>query len=253
MTRVGGNPAKITHALRSDVLAFLELHIEQGAVLQKKEIALGLVTAIAGIVRIEIVFEGSADHAGTTPMDYRRDASVASAQMAVFVSALATDFAASGRGHFVATTGVLEIQPNAANVVPKHARMVLDIRGEDAAVLAEYVSRIEMESAAIARKTNVTRMRFEVLSRTAPTVCDPHLRNILSQAAASQGYSAMNLASGAGHDAAFIARIAPSAMLFIPCRDGRSHTPEEWAEPEALANGANTLVAAVQMLDQRRD
>jgi N-carbamoyl-L-amino-acid hydrolase len=251
LARVGGDAAKIDRARRRDILGFLELHIEQGAVLQNRKIELGLVTAIAGIVRIEIVFEGAADHAGTTPMDDRRDAAVAAAQMTVFVSASANEYAVKGKGHFVATTGILEIQPNAANVVPQRARIILDIRGEDTDVMAEYVGRIEAESASIARRINVHRARFEILSRTSPTICDTHLRGLLAQGAASLGYSAMNLASGAGHDAAFIARIAPSAMLFVPCRDGRSHTPEEWAEPKALANGANTLTAAVRLLDQR--
>jgi N-carbamoyl-L-amino-acid hydrolase len=248
--RVGGDPGKLPEARRSDVAAFLELHIEQGVVLQNNKTDLGLVTAIVGITRVEIVFDGAADHAGTTPMPYRRDAALAAAQLLLFVNTQAREFAARRKGHFVATAGVLEIAPNAANVVPGRARMVLDIRAENPALAEEFTAAVDRESSAIAARTSVDRSAYAILSRTQPTICDSRLREVMGRAAAALGYSTLSLASGAGHDTAFVARIAPAAMLFVPCRDGKSHAPEEWAEPDAIAAGAATLYEAVRLLDR---
>ncbi len=249
MTRVGADVAHLDRARRSDIAGYLELHIEQGVVLQNNKVDLGLVTAIVGITRIEIVFDGAADHAGTTLMQYRKDASLAAAQTALFVSERAHEFAARKRGHFVATTGILQIHPNASNVVPGQARMVLDIRSEDHALIGEFLAALDEGSQAAAARFGVRRSRFETLSSTKPTICDRHLLDLLKRGAETLGYSTMPLASGAGHDAAFVARIAPSAMLFIPCRDGKSHAPEEWTEKHQAAAGAATLYEAVRLMD----
>ena len=247
--RVGGDPNRLDEARRTGLSGFLELHIEQGVVLENARIDLGLVTTIVGITRIEVVFKGAADHAGTTLMQYRRDASLAAAQMLLFVDATARAFAARGNGHFVATTGILDIRPNAANVVPGEARMVFDIRAEQPEMATEFTALLDRESQTIAERANVDRASFALLSSTQPTACDAHLRDLLERGASGLGYSTMALASGAGHDAAFVARFAPSAMLFIPCLNGKSHAPEEWAEPEALATGAATLFEAVRFMD----
>ena len=249
MTRVGADVAHLDRARRSDIAGYLELHIEQGVVLQDNKIDLGLVTAIVGITRVEVIFEGAADHAGTTLMQYRRDASLAAAQLVLFVAAQAREFAGRRQGHFVATTGVQEIQPNAANVVPGRARLIFDIRAETDALADEFVSALDRESKAAAERFSVRRSQFATLSSTRTTHCDRHLLDRLDQGARSLGLSTMPLASGAGHDAAFVARIAPSAMLFIPCRDGKSHAPEEWTEAHQVAAGAATLYEAVRLLD----
>lgn len=249
INRVGGDVTHLDRARRSDIAGYLELHIEQGVVLQNNRIDLGLVTAIVGITRIEIVFEGAADHAGTTLMEYRKDASLAAAQLMLVVNERANAFAARKQGHFVATTGILNIEPNASNVVPGRARLVFDIRAEDHAMIGEFLGALDAESQAIAARTKVKRAQYNVLSSTRPTICDKHLLDLLKRGAEALGYSTMPLASGAGHDAAFVARIAPSAMLFIPCRDGKSHAPEEWTEKEQVASGAATLFEAVRLLD----
>ncbi|HEY1152972.1 MAG TPA: Zn-dependent hydrolase [Pseudolabrys sp.] len=247
--RVGGDPDRLDEARHAGIAGFLELHIEQGVVLQNNKIDLGLVTAIVGITRIEVVFKGAADHAGTTQMQHRQDASLAAAQLILFVAQQARAFTARGQGHFVATAGVVEIKPNAANVVPGEARLVLDIRAEDPALATEFTAVLDSESKRMATDAHVERTRFATLSSTKPTICDAHLRDLLGRGAASLGYSTTSLASGAGHDTAFVARIAPAAMLFIPCKDGKSHTPEEWTEPEQLSAGAATLYEAVRLLD----
>jgi beta-ureidopropionase / N-carbamoyl-L-amino-acid hydrolase len=249
IARVGGQPARLAEARREDIAGYFELHIEQGIVLESSRIDLGLVTAISGISRVEIIFEGAADHAGATPMHRRRDASLAAARLALEVADKARAFALRSRGHFVATMGILELEPNAANVVPGRARMIFDIRSEADALAQEFLAALDIASQSIAAEMNVARPTFKLLSRTRPTICDGHLQDMLKQGAATHGLSTMRLASGAGHDAAFVARIAPSAMLFIPCRDGRSHNPEEWAEPAAIGNGALAMLEAVRLLD----
>jgi N-carbamoyl-L-amino-acid hydrolase len=247
--RIGGAVRHLAEARRNDIAAFFELHIEQGTVLEEKRIDFGVVTAIVGITRLELVFRGAADHAGTTPMPLRRDAGVAAARTVAFVAERASALASAGRGHFVATSGVIEIEPNAANVVPGHARVVFDIRAEDHALATEFVAQLDRESAAIAAACRVERSRCALVSSTTPTPCDAHLRALLAQSAEHLGFSTTPLASGAGHDAAFVSRIAPSAMLFVPCRDGKSHAPEEWAQPDALAAGAAVLLEAVRRFD----
>ncbi|ARQ00240.1 Zn-dependent hydrolase [Pseudorhodoplanes sinuspersici] len=249
INRVGGDVAHLDRAWRSDIAGYLELHIEQGVVLQNNKIDLGLVTAIVGITRIEVVFEGAADHAGTTLMEYRKDASLAAAQLMLFVNERANALAARKQGRFVATTGILNIEPNASNVVPGRARLVFDIRAEDHAMIGGFLDALDAQSQAIAERDHVRRTQYNVLSSTKPTICDEHLLDLLKRGAEALGLSTMPLASGAGHDAAFVARIAPSAMLFIPCRDGKSHAPEEWTDKEQVASGAATLFEAVRLLD----
>jgi beta-ureidopropionase / N-carbamoyl-L-amino-acid hydrolase len=248
--RIGGAVARLTDARRNDIAAYFELHIEQGIVLQSRGIDLGLVTGIVGIARVEIVFRGAADHAGTTPMDLRHDAGLAAARAIAFVAERASSLAVAGRGYVVATAGVIETDANAANVVPGHARIIFDIRAEDHALANDFIAALDRESAAIAAATRVERSRYDILSNATPAACDAHLRALLAEGAERLGFSTMPLASGAGHDAAFVSRIAPSAMLFVPCKDGKSHAPEEWAEPDALAKGAAVMREAACRFDE---
>jgi N-carbamoyl-L-amino-acid hydrolase len=182
-------------------------------------------------------------------MDLRRDAGLAAARTIAWVAERAAVLAGAGRGYFVATGGLLEIVPNAINVVPGRARVVFDIRAEDHALATEFFAELDRASAAIAVAARVERRHCALLSNATPAVCDPRLRALLAQSAEQLGYSTIPLASGAGHDAAFVSRIAPSAMLFVPCRGGKSHAPEEWAEPDALAAGAAVLREVVRRFD----
>jgi N-carbamoyl-L-amino-acid hydrolase len=250
LRRVGGDPDRIDAARRDDVGAFLELHIEQGPLLETRAIDVGLVTSIVGIRRIEIEFAGAADHAGTAPMDLRRDALVAAAATVSAVRRKAEELAAAGRGYFVATVGILDVEPGASNVVPGRSRLVIDARATDAALTAEFTATTDAESALLAAAARVERARFTTLSDGPPVACDPSLRNALAQGAQALGFSSINLASGAGHDAAFMARICPAAMVFIPCRGGKSHAPEEWAEREAIATGGSVMLHAIRQIDR---
>ncbi len=246
---VGGDPKRLANARRSDIAAAFELHIEQGPVLEAKGIDIGLVTAIVGIMRLEVEFQGTAGHAGTTPMIGRRDPLIAAAHLIGWIHDQALELAQSDRGHFVATVGVVEVLPGGSNVIPRSARIVVDARSEDRRLMEDFRVALEAESTAAARKADVVRSRLASLSDNPPALCDPQLRELLGRSASRLGLTSLTMASGAGHDTAFLTQIAPAAMAFIPCKDGRSHTPEEWASPEALAAGAGVLLEAVLAVD----
>jgi beta-ureidopropionase / N-carbamoyl-L-amino-acid hydrolase len=251
--RVGGNAQQVPGARRSDIKAAFELHIEQGPVLEAERIDIGLVTAIVGITRLEIEFQGTAGHAGTTPMKGRRDPLIAAAHMIGWIRDTALELAARGQGHFVATVGIVEALPGGSNVIPKSARMVIDARSEDRRLMEEFRRAVDAESAAAARAANVERGKLACLSDNLPAACDAHLQRVLGQCAQQLGLSSMSMASGAGHDMAFISQVAPAAMVFIPCKDGRSHTPEEWATSDAVAAGARVLLEAILQVDRERE
>lgn len=250
--RVGGSAGRIEAARRDDVTAFFELHIEQGPLLEARGIDFGVVTAIVGITRIEIVLAGEAAHAGTTSMALRKDAAAAGAEVMIWVRDRARALAARADGHFVATAGVVEVLPGAANVVPRTMRLVVDARSERRAAMEQFLRDLRAEVDRIAVRERVAVASFEVASDSAPAACDAELRAVLESSVGGFGFSSIAMASGAGHDAAFLARIAPMAMLFIPCLGGRSHCPEEWAEPAAVAAGTAALLDAVCRTDRAR-
>jgi N-carbamoyl-L-amino-acid hydrolase len=250
LRRVGGDPSLLAEAKRADVGVFLELHIEQGVVLESEGVDVGVVTSIVGIRRMEIAFEGEADHAGATPMNLRRDALVAAARTVVSVRRAADALAAEGGDYFVATVGILDVSPSASNVVPGRSRLVVDARSTSLEMTRRFVERIDRESADHASAVRVRRARFAILSDGPPAACDPALRAELRHAAQRLGFSARELGSGAGHDAAFMTRISPAAMIFTPCRAGKSHAPEEWADREALAACAAVMFETVCAIDR---
>jgi N-carbamoyl-L-amino-acid hydrolase len=249
LRRVGGNPDGLATARRGDVKAFLELHIEQGIVLESQSLDVGIVTAIVGIRRIEIAFDGAADHAGTTPMALRHDALIAAANTVVTVRHIAEQLAAEGADYFVATVGILTVQPGAANTVPGRCRLVIDARTTNPALTQRFVDAVERESKQHAAAARVSRAPLVTLSDGPPAACDPELRNMLHRSANELGLRATDLASGAGHDAAFMSRVCPSAMVFVPCRSGKSHAPEEWADRGAIAAGAAGVLQTIRTLD----
>jgi beta-ureidopropionase / N-carbamoyl-L-amino-acid hydrolase len=250
LRRVGGDPDRLDQAKRDDVRAFLELHIEQGIVLESQSLDVGIVTSIVGIRRSEMVFQGEADHAGTTPMALRHDALVAAAHTVASVRRTAERLAAEGENYFVATVGILTVDPSGSNIVPGRCRLVIDARTTDPALATRFMQTIDQESLAHAEAARVTRASFTVLSDSSPVACNPNLRAALRQGARDLGLSDTDLPSGAGHDAGFMSRICPSAMVFVPCRAGKSHAPEEWADREAIAAGAAVIYQAVRDLDR---
>ena len=250
LRRVGGNPDRFTSARRDDIKAFLELHIEQGIVLESQSLDVGIVTSVVGVRRIEIVFEGAADHAGTTPLALRHDALVAAANTVVTVRRIAEQLAAAGSDYFVATVGILNVEPGAANVVPGRCRLVIDARTTNPALTKKFVDEIERESERHAEEAKVSRAPLVTLSDGPPAACDPTLRVMLHDSADELGLRVTDIASGAGHDAAFMSRICPVAMVFVPCRNGKSHAPEEWSDRDQIAAGAAVMLKTIKSLDR---
>ncbi len=250
MRRVGGDPDLLAEAKRSDVSAYLELHIEQGVVLESRALDVGIVTSIVGIRRIEIVFQGKADHAGTTPMALRHDALVAAAHTVAAVRRVAEQLAAEGTDYFVATVGILNVEPSASNIVPARCRLIIDARSTAPALIQRFTETIDRESLAHAAAARVERTAFTIVSDGPPVACDDNLRAALRQGARDLGLGEIDLPSGAGHDAVYMSRICPSAMVFVPCRAGKSHAPEEWADRDAIAAGAAVIYQAVRELDR---
>lgn len=243
---VGGDPT--ARARRDDIRAFLELHIEQGPVLEAEGLDLGIVTAIAGIERIEIVLTGRPDHAGTAPMDRRADALVAAAALVTAIDAEA-QARAQGPDHFTATVGEFSIEPGAANVVPGRVRMLIDARAEARPQMEEFLRWIEDRLTAL--PDGIT-AESRLLSDNRPTPMNEGLIKQLEVASTNCGASHRRMVSGAGHDAAFVAKIAPSIMIFVPSCDGRSHCPEEFSTAPSIALGAEVIADAVIALDKQK-
>jgi N-carbamoyl-L-amino-acid hydrolase len=250
LIRVGGDPERLDQAKRGDVRAFLELHIEQGIVLESQSLDVGIVTSIVGIRRIEIIFEGAADHAGTTPLPLRHDALFAAAQTITSIREIAEQLATRGGDYFVATVGILNVEPGASNIVPGRCRLVLDARSTNTALTKEFSETIDRLSTSHAERAKVMRSAFSILSDGSPVTCDSRLRESLRRAARALDIRETDLPSGAGHDAAFMGRICPSAMIFVPSRHGKSHAPEEWTEREEIAAGAAVVLEAVKEFDR---
>lgn len=249
LIEAGGDPSRLAALKRTDIRAFLELHIEQGPVLEAERTDIGLVTAIAGITRVEIVVEGRADHAGTTPMDRRIDALSAGARLVTGIEAIARQLS-EGPTHFTATVGEFAIEPNAANVVPSRARLLIDARAEDRARMERFLDAVSALAGEVAAETGAEIARPKVISDNPPTPSDRILIDALDTACLELGARRRRMASGAGHDAAWLARITRSAMIFVACRDGRSHTPDEWADTDDITLGAAVLYEAVRRLDK---
>jgi len=248
ITRIGGRPDALTR--RRDVAACLELHIEQGAVLEHEALDIGVVSSIVGILRLTLSFTGQAAHAGTTPMDIRRDALVAANRTAWLANQQALALAERSGHYLTATVGQITVQPGASNVVPRLAQLVFDIRSDDRSVMDQFASQLEhiaQESAQLAR---VALSQFERMTDTHPTQCDTHLMALIANASDALGLRHRRMPSGAGHDAAFMAHIAPTAMVFVPSEGGRSHSADEWTSPEQFAKGVSVLINTVLAIDQ---
>jgi N-carbamoyl-L-amino-acid hydrolase len=235
-------------ARRSDVVAFFELHIEQGPVLEAQGRDVGVVTHIAGIRRLSLTFKGQAAHAGTTPLDLRQDALVAAARFVLDLRA-ALESRREAQPFVIATVGEMHVAPNAPNVVPGEARVVVDLRSDAVDALVTWTDRIRALGEQAVAGTKVTLAECRLLSATEPTTCAPALTAHLREAARELGLRQQDIVSGAGHDAAFLSKIAPAAMLFVPSRDGMSHCAQEWTDSDALAKGVAAVLRAVRAFD----
>jgi N-carbamoyl-L-amino-acid hydrolase len=216
--------------------AYVELHIEQGPLLEEQGVTIGAVTGVQGISWQELTLTGQSNHAGTTPMRLRRDAGYAAAEVAVAVRRLAADLG----GHQVGTVGRIDLHPNLVNVVAARATLTLDLRNTDEAVLATSERGLRARVDEIAAAEGVT-ASWRSLARFAPVAFAEDVISLVERAAGDRGHTVMRLPSGAGHDAQMLARMCPTGMVFVPSRGGVSHNPAEFTEPEDLAAGCQVL------------
>ncbi|MDK9696456.1 MAG: allantoate amidohydrolase [Siculibacillus sp.] len=228
------------------VVGFLELHIEQGPLLEHWDLPLGVVTSIAGQSRFSFTLDGVAGHAGTVPMDLRRDALTGLAEIALTVERVGRQ----GTNGLVATVGRVDVKPGAGNTVPGRVEATLDIRaGADAPRLVA-IDRIRHEAERIAGRRG---LRFELTRHIDVPTCpmNEDLQAAFARAVGSLGLDVRRLPSGAGHDAMAMARAFPSAMLFVRSRDGISHNPREWSSPEDIGLGVEALTRTILDLAAR--
>jgi len=247
ISRMGGDTKKLEKV--NHIKAFFELHIEQGKVLENNKINIGIVNSIVGITRIQVEFSGSSNHAGTTPMNLREDAGLAASKLIVAANEFAKEFSLLENKYFVATAGQLFLSPNASNVVSGNSKIVFDIRSSDKNLLDIYREKLLDEANKIATQDNILLNNFEILTNTTPAYCDENLINILKEISNKNGTSSLIMASGAGHDAAFISYVAPISMIFVPSKEGKSHCPEEYTSKEELAIGTNILFETILKYD----
>ena len=247
--RFGGNPAKLKSARLNpkNLLGYIEAHIEQGPLLETKNLAVGIVTAIAGQTRVRVSFIGRAGHAGTTPMKLRQDALCGAAE---FV--LATETLARKTPGLVATVGEISARPGVSNVISGEVRLSLDIRHENDSIRKSAHSKLKDIAFQIAHRRNL-RLDGEVVHETASVNCSEKLSNILGEAVKHRQKRFLRLPSGAGHDAAVMAKITPTAMLFIRCKNGISHHPDESVKTEDVAIALDVMNDFIQSLAKNHE
>ncbi|MBU9160566.1 Zn-dependent hydrolase [Burkholderia multivorans] len=243
-TRLGDELARIGYAgdLEPGAIvphAYLELHIEQGPILEAENVRIGVVENLQGISWQQITVQGNANHAGTTPMHLRHDAGWVAAAIATFLRELAVS-----SGTTLATIGMLRIEPNVINVIPRKAVLTVDLRDPDEQRLQQAEQRLADHLEQLAALEGV-QISTERLARFEPVVFDAALVDAIEKAAARRGFSYRRMTSGAGHDAQMIARIAPAAMIFVPSRGGISHNPREHTDDSQLVDGARLLLDVV--------
>ncbi|WP_256839828.1 Zn-dependent hydrolase [Ornithinimicrobium faecis] len=245
LARMGWDPQAATgvRLAPQDVHAFLELHIEQGPVLEAAGVDIGIVTSIVGLAAGQLEFIGRQDHAGTTPMDQRADPMQAAG---VFLAGL-HDIAARGSATAVLTCGLLEVTPGGTNVVPERVRLHLDFRDPDLAVIHALEQAI-IEAADRAGAEHGITAAYERQSITSPVPLNSELQDLVEARARSRGLRALHLASDAGHDSQNMARLTSTGMIFVPSVGGRSHSPQELTEWKDTKQGANVLLDVVYTL-----
>ncbi|NER13602.1 hydantoinase/carbamoylase family amidase [Leptobacterium flavescens] len=245
---LGGDPARLKEVERKkgDLAAFLELHIEQGGILDQEKIQIGVVEGIVGINWWDVEIDGFANHAGTTPMNMRRDALLAASEFVIAVNEVVNSF----EGSHVGTVGRIKAFPGAPNVIPGKVVLSLEIRDLSSEKIAKVFEGIKSRAEKIAKASGTT-ISFNALDATGePALTDSFIKSKIAQSAKELGLSFKNMPSGAGHDAQDMAVLTPTGMIFVPSKGGISHSPKEFTSAEDMANGANVLLRTVLTLDR---
>ncbi len=248
MQEAGLDPARIGEAVRSSdsLAAYLELHIEQGKVLEGEGLPVGVVTGIAGPVWLRLSLSGEAGHAGTTPMGARRDALAAAAEVVRIV-----EEEASATGSTVGTVGQIEARPGGINIIPGRVDLSLDLRDIDEAVRDRAEGRIRERAEEVCGRRGID-LSFEELQRLPPAPCSEEIRASIAAACEGEGIRPFSLPSGAGHDGMHVAELCPMGMIFVRSRDGISHNPKEWSSREDCEAGCKVLYSTVLDLAIRK-
>lgn len=223
---------------------FVELHIEQGPELEEESIDIGIVTAIAAPAALKVEFRGDGGHAGAQLMPLRNDVGLAGSELALEVE---KHTLATGSVDTVGTTGVFEIKPGAVNSVPREASLGIDVRDIDGQRRDEVVRKIKASAEAIAKRRNV-RYDVTMINQDPPATCSSTIQDSISEVAAELGLSTKRMVSRAYHDSLFMARVAPTGMIFIPCKKGWSHRPDEFSSVQAIQQGTQVLAMAMAKL-----
>ena len=245
--KLGGDPSRLAQARLSPgaICCYLELHIEQGGILDKANVPIGVVEGIVSIDRYDVEIRGFANHAGTTPMAERRNALLAAAMVVEAVQNIVTQ----APGQQVGTVGRLQVFPNAPNVVPGLVKHSVELRDLSAEKIARLGEEIQKRAREIARETK-TEIIMKKTEHDPPAEANPEIQATIEAAAGELGLKTMRLPSGAGHDAQMIAKIGPIGMIFVPSIDGISHSPKELTRWEDCANGANVLLQTILLIDR---
>ncbi|CAL9197975.1 ureidoglycolate hydrolase-like [Musa acuminata AAA Group] len=225
--------------------AFLELHIEQGPILEEEGVSIGIVTAIAAPASIKVDFEGNGGHAGAVLMPARNDAGLAAAELALAVE---KHVRASGSIDTVGTVGILELHPGAINSIPSRSHLEIDTRDIDEKRRNTVIEKIQHSASKIATDRGVKLSQFTVVNQDPPALCDESIIDAMEAASRQLNLSHKLMISRAYHDSLFMARISPMGMIFIPCYKGYSHKPEEYASMEDIANGVKVLALTLAKL-----
>ncbi len=247
--RLGGDTTKIAEVARrkGDIAAFLELHIEQGGILEKENLDIGIVEGIVGLRWWDVIFTGFANHAGTTPMNARQDALLAAAKFIVAVNEITNSF----EGRQVGTVGRIKAEPGAPNVIPGKVVTSLEIRDLSSEVIEKVFQAISAKSKEIEVESNVSIEILSLDTTANPALMDSSIQAEIKNSATQLGLSTRFMPSGAGHDAQDMALIAPTGMIFVPSKGGISHSPKEYTSPNDMANGANVLLTTILSLDKK--
>jgi N-carbamoyl-L-amino-acid hydrolase len=245
---IGGDPARLgTLAYKTgDYAAYVEYHIEQGGNLDAEGLNIGVVEGIVGIGWWDVTIDGFGNHAGTTPMDKRHDALIAAAKYVQMVNRVVT----SEPGRQVGTVGRMQTFPGAPNVIPGQVQASLEIRDLDQAKIVRLARKVMDEATKIGAE-NGTTFTFKETYLSTPAIMDTSVQKVIEASAKSIGLTTKYLPSGAGHDAQYMAQIAPTGMIFCPSVGGISHSPKEFTKPHDVVNGANVLLQTVLGLDTR--
>lgn len=247
--RIGGNSSRVQEVARQkgSLTAFLELHIEQGAILEQTATDIGVVEGIVGIKWWDVEVTGNANHAGTTPMNIRQDALLAASRFVIAVN----DIALANEGNHVATVGRISAEPGAPNVIPGRVMLSLEIRDLSTEKMMLLFNQIEEASKRIAAASG-TSFNFSPIDATgAPALTDEAIRKVITERAHSLGLTTRLMQSGAGHDAQEMASLAPVGMIFVPSKGGISHSPREFTSAADMANGANVLLHTLMAIDSK--